>query len=149
MPTIIDTADAAVEALNAPAFALGCEAERFYRPVFNLPDLDTLHVTVVPRGLIMARAARGLSHVDMEIDVAVQQKLAAEDRLPADEKAALDALVGLVQRIADLFRNARLKTSDTEAVCLEVRNEPIYSPEHLEQYGQFTSVLTLTFRVLR
>jgi hypothetical protein len=31
----------------------------------------------------------------------------------------------------------------------EVANEPVYAMEHLEEFRQFTSVLTLTFKVWR
>jgi hypothetical protein len=30
-----------------------------------------------------------------------------------------------------------------------VKNEPVYSLEHLDEFRQFTSVITLTFRVWR
>jgi hypothetical protein len=32
---------------------------------------------------------------------------------------------------------------------VRTENVPVYAPEHLEEYRQFTSVLTLTFRVVR
>ena len=62
--------------------------------------------------------------------------------------APLDVLMGIVEEIADHFRAAAL-ASFPNARCTEVKNEPVYSPEHFTELGQFTSVLTLTFKVWR
>ena len=32
---------------------------------------------------------------------------------------------------------------------MSVANEPVFAPEHLEQWRQFTSVLTVTYRMRR
>ena len=41
------------------------------------------------------------------------------------------------------------QVADPPAVCTAVANEPAYLPEHLEEHGQFTSVLTLSLRKVR
>ena len=48
----------------------------------------------------------------------------------------------------DHFRHKRLD-SFRAAVWVKTEHEPIYAQEHLDQMRQFTSVLTLTFRVMR
>ena len=45
---IIELADAIVEQLNAHEFSETFTAERGYLPTFDLPDLNSLKVTVVP-----------------------------------------------------------------------------------------------------
>jgi hypothetical protein len=143
----IDIADAVVAELNGPRppgqeFSPAFTAVRAYRPQFELPDLKTLRVTVVPKAIEITGMARTVNQHDVSIDVAVQKKVAAAD------DAELDALMVLVERIADLFRLRRLSMFPT-ALWQRTLNVPIYSPEHLEQKQVFTSVLTLSFRVIR
>lgn len=140
MAVILDIADAVVAALNGGTFSQPVAAERHYQPKFELSEMTDLKVSVVPRGLLSKTLDRGRDSFDYQIDLAVQQKT---DMTPA----ALDALMGLVEEIADRFRRQPL--SGTDARCVEVENDPVYSPEHLESLRQFTSVLTLTFRVPR
>jgi hypothetical protein len=139
---VIAIADAVKTALNAGGFAQTFTAERLYLPVFELKDMDTLHVTVVPRGLMIELLDRSRDQHDYQVDVAVQKRLASENA------AEVDSLMDLVEQIGDRFRHKVLET-DPPAVCVKVENVPIYAPEHLEQLRQFTSVLTLTFRVVR
>ena len=142
MATIIDIADAVVSELNGGTFSQGFTAERHYRPVFELADMKTLHVTVVPKGVEMSGASRSLVQHDFAVDVAVQKKLESGDA------AEMDALMSLVEEIADFFRHLRLDAVPS-AVWVRTENFPVYAPEHIEELQQFTSILTVTFRVLR
>lgn len=143
MSAITDIADAVVTALNGHTFSQPVTAARCYVPVFDLKEMKDLHVTVVPRGLEMSTASRSLLQSDVQIDVAVQKKLPADS---TGDSAAIDALMGLVQEIAEFVRaTGRFG----EALWVKTENKPIYSPEHLEQLRQFTSVLTLTFKLMR
>lgn len=141
MSQLVELADAVVDHLNATPFSLPVSAERKYVPVVELPNLHVLHVTVVPRGLTIGPLDRTRDAYEYELDVAVQQKT---DGSPARQ----DDLLALVQEIADSFRTPQLSTYP-QARCVELKNVPVYSPEHLEQLHQFTSVLTLKFRVAR
>lgn len=104
--------------------------------------MQTLHVTVVPRELTTQSAGRGPAQQDVSIDMAVQQR-------PADETlASLDPLLALAEEIAEHFRARRLD-SFPAAIWVKTEHRTIYAPEHLEQMRQFTSVVTLTFRVIQ
>jgi hypothetical protein len=142
MAIITDIADAVVTELNGHTFSQPFTAQRFYRPVFDLAEMSVLHVSVVPRGMTIERLDRSRNQHDMQIDIAVQKKCQTCDN------AELDALMALVEEIADFFRLRRL-TAYPNAVWVRTENVPVYAPEHLEEYRQFTSVLTLTFRVVR
>jgi len=98
-----------------------------------------LHVTVVPKGVALERADRSREQADVRIDVAVQKKVAGDTEI--------DGLMALVEEIAAFVRDLRLESC--AAVWLRTENEPIYSPEHLVELGVFTSVLTVSFRVVR
>jgi len=157
MATITDIADAVVTELNGhtwtnapptppeveggdptPAFT----AERHYRPRFDLKDMAALHVSVVPKGVTIERADRLRNQEDYAIDVAVQKKFSSGDAVE------LDPLMALVEEIARFFRLRRL-AEYPDAVWVRTENVPVYAVEHMDELRQFTSVLTLTFRVVR
>jgi len=142
MAVITQIADAVVEELNGHTFSQPLTAQRLYRPQFDLSEMKTLHVTVVPKALAINSLSRGSDSHEYQIDVAVQKKFETET---AEE---LDPLVGLVEEIADHFRTPRL-ASLPSAVCVKVENKPVYAQEHFDEMRQFTSILTLTFRVAR
>ena len=148
MSTVIDIAEAVKAELNAPDGPADGDppaalaAERLYRPRFELTDMGVLHVTVVPKGLELTAAGRGLAQDDVQIDVAVQKKLATT------EAGEIDALMALVERIGDFLRQRRLAGAP-DAAWVRTENVPVYSVEHLGELRQFTSVLTVTYRVMR
>ena len=140
--TISDLADVVVALLDAQQFSQPLTAVRTYLPVFDLAEMKDLHVTVVPKSVSSQSGDRSRSQYDYEIDVAVQKKLQATDN------AEIDDLAALVEEIADAFRSKR-PPGFTSAICLKTDNDPVYAQEHLDQMRQFTSVLTLTFRIMR
>ena len=142
MAVITNIADAVVTELNGHTFSQSLTAVRYYRPVFDLGEMRTLHVSVVPKGVTIERADRSRNQYDFAIDVAVQKKFELGDN------AELDPLMSLVEEIADFFRLRRL-TSYPDAIWVRTDNVPVYAPEHMEEFRQFTSILTLTFRVVR
>jgi hypothetical protein len=139
MARSLAVADAIVTALNGETFGEPFTAVRAYRPLFDLEDMSSVHVTVVPRELELVTAGRLLTQTDMQIDVGVQQKLTTADN---DE---LDKLMDLVQDVADFIALTRQFGG---GAWLKTENRPIYSQEHMAELRQFTSVLTLTLRVL-
>ena len=56
--------------------------------------------------------------------------------------------MNLVQSIADCLRRRRLASMQS-AVWVKTENLPIYALDHLETKGTFTSVLTLSYRVVQ
>jgi hypothetical protein len=142
MSMVVDVAQAVTEELNGGSFSQGFTAERHYQPVFELPDMKTLHVTVVPRAITIATLDRGRCQHDVQIDVAVQKKFGS------DAPVEIDPLMDLVQEIADFFRQRRLAGCPT-AVWVKTENAPLYAQEHMNEMRQFTSVLTFSFRIFR
>jgi hypothetical protein len=138
---LLRIADGVVAALNAASLSQSFQAERLYLPQFELPDLKVLHVTVVPKDEDTKALTRSRTQRVYRVDVGVQKKFDKGDA------AELDPLMVLVEEIAVLFRGKRLAAMP-EAVCTVTKPDPIYSPEHMEQFRQFTSVVTLTFKAL-
>ena len=141
MSIIIDVAEAVKDELNAGSFSAEFTAQRLYQPHYELKDMKVLHVSVVPASTALSLADRKSTRRDEQIHVAVQEKLQTADN---DE---IDALMDLVQEIADHFHTRRLNAVES-AICTEAENAPIYDQEHMEKWRQFTSLLTLTFRVV-
>ena len=139
MSIIADIADAVVAALNGQSFSQSVTAQREYRVEYNLKDMKDQRVTVVPKAVEMTTAGRGLAQNDIQIDLAVQKKLTAGDN------PEIDTLMGLVQEIAEFVR-ATGRFGD--AMWVRAENTPIYSQEHLGEMRLFTSVLTVTLRVM-
>lgn len=139
--TILAIADAVAAELSAATFSQPLAAERSYLPRFDVDEMTDLKVSVVPRGLASQTLDRNRDRFDYKIDVAIQKKV---EPVPQ----ALDPLMALVEEIADFFRQGAL-AAFPQARCTDVANVPVYAAEHLEELRQFTSVLTLTFRVWR
>ena len=99
--TILALADAVVEQLNATTFSQLLTAVRHYQPVFELSEMTELLVSVVPRSVASKALDRNRNGFDYRIDVAVQKKTDMS-------QGALDALMALVEEIADHFRTQAL-----------------------------------------
>ncbi len=140
--TLIALAGAIVARLQDGTFSLPFEVQRGYRPVLELPGLTAVKVTVIPKSLAISAATRADGFYDCAIDIGVQRKV------NADDPAELDALMRLVEEIADHLRGKPL-AGFTAAVWLALENDPIFAPEHLEKERVFTSVLAVTYRVRR
>jgi len=110
-------------------------------PQLDLDELDTLHVTVVGRSFEQEMMDRSKTSTDLEIDVAVQRKVAGVG--PVD----CDPLADLVESIIAYFKRRQLETYPN-AVWMKTRNPVLYIPEHLDEKVLFTSVITLTYRVV-
>jgi len=139
MSRITKIADAVVDELNEHEFSLPFTALRHYQPVYDLQEMKSLHVTVVPRAADTAVLDRTNCKDTVQIDIAVQKKLTS---VTLEE---IDPYMDLVQEISDFFKQRRLKNLPV-VIWIGTSNKPIYSPEHLQQLHQFTSVLTLSFR---
>ena len=142
MAEILQVADAVVAALNAGGFSMPMQAKREYLPRFDLPEMNALHVTVVPRGLEIQAASRTAAAYDYKIDVAVQKRFSTGDA------AELDPLLSLVDEIASFFQMKRLE-GYPPAAWVKTEHPALFAQEHMEVLRQFTSVVTFTFRVVR
>jgi hypothetical protein len=142
LSTIIQIADAVVAQLSAATFSQPITAARHYVPSFELKEMNELRVTVVPKGMVVSPLDRSRLTHDAQIDLAVQKKFATGDA------AEIDPLMALVEEIADHFRQRRLD-SFPAAHWIKTEHKPIYAQDHWEELRQFTSVVTLTFRVAR
>jgi hypothetical protein len=142
MALITDVADAVVDALNGNhEFSQDFTAERLYLPVFELKDMGVLHVTVGMRSIETTAAARGeVTRKEIKIDVAVQKKLQE-----IEKNYETDDLMDFVEEVIDFLKP--IGKFDA-ARCYLIENSPVYLPEHMRTLRQFTSVITLSLKVI-
>lgn len=113
-----------------------CNAELMFFPEFDLKELDDMRVAVVPAGIEYKTVSRAAHEELLKVSVGILKR-GCEDELPE--------LLRLVEGIGLGFLNKKL----AGATCVAVTFDPIYSPEHLRERGQFTSVIQLTFKQIR
>lgn len=113
-----------------------CNAELMFFPEFDLKELDDMRVAVVPAGVEYKTVSRAAHEELLKVSVGILKR-GCEDELPE--------LLKLVEGIGLGFLNKKL----AGASCVAVAFDPIYSPEHLRERGQFTSVIQLTFKQIR
>lgn len=140
---VVVLADALVAMLNAPApfvFSQSFNAERRWLPYFDLPDLKTIRVSVVPREDKGKKLTRNSWQHDTPIDIAIQQKL------PDYDVAAMDAGVLLAEEINTFFETYRPATPEK---LVQTTVQALVVNELLKKNNIFSSVVTLDFMAER
>lgn len=109
--------------------------------------MDVRHISVMPSDLQIVALNRESTKDDTTIDIALQQRI-SEKPNSAEATAKIDALMTTAEAIGDLFRLVPL-AGHTGATWIATAYSPIFFPEQLERFHQFTSVVRLTFREQR
>lgn len=148
MSLVTDIADAVAAEINAAAsgtFGQTFTAVRKVVPAYELDELTDLKVTVVPKAVEITRATRSDSQYEITVDIGIQKKLPSGSE-SSDEQ--VETLGTLVDQIAEYLCRRPLAEAPF-ASWVNISNDPIYAPEHLTDQRVFTSVLTVTYRVMR
>lgn len=115
----------------------------------ELPDLDCLHVDVVPVTYdetdLDARESVGYV---VSVDVVIRKKFGQKHRTQNGkiDLEEIDRLVLLVEEIYELFSKARLTDYD-EAIWKETRILSSYSRKHLREMSMFLGIVRISFDV--
>jgi len=141
MSIATDIADAVAAELNSGSFSQSFTAARLVLPRFELKDLAELKVSVVPKSLDMTGATRAASQYAVSVDVGIQKRV-------HDMETETAQLGDLVDEIADFLRKRPLSETPF-AAWATTQNDPVYDPQHLDQHRVFTSVLSVTYKMLR
>mgnify|MGYP000072067502 CR=1 FL=1 len=120
-------------AVAVAGFLTEYNAEVQYFPTFDLRDLDDLRVVVVPNSTEYKTVSRERHEEILKVQIGFLKRGSEEN---------LDDLLRIVEKIGLGFLNRKLGG----ATCVCVAYNPIYSPEHLRERRQFTSIIELTFR---
>jgi hypothetical protein len=137
---IIQIAEAVKANLAAATLSQTFTPLRLYVPEYDLKEISDLKVSVLPLARSNDTKTRDKHQEDHQVQVGVQK------RVSASEVSAVDDLMQFVQEIADRLKDAGEMGG---ATWLSDSNEPVYNPLHLKDHNVFTSVLTLTYRIIR
>ena len=142
MSLVADVAEAVRAELDDGGFSQPFKAVRAYRHNETLPQGRELRVSVVPKGVKVAPASRGSCSYIIEIFVVVTKKVTGAG------PEVIDPLLGLPEEIVEFFRLRRLAKYPA-AMWLSTEVDPMVSTEHLEGLKQFTSLVTLAWKVVK
>ena len=140
--TIANAVKTELNSAPAGSFEIEFTAETKLIPAYELSELQTLKITVVPKTVSIAASTRSQSQYDISVDIGIQKRVGKnveEDSLP---------LLKLADDISDYLRNQTLADAPW-AKFLSVTNDPIYDPGLLIEKRTFTGVLTLTYRAIK
>ena len=138
--TAISIADEVVTSLNGFSYGIAFTAARKLWPFYELKDLSSLKVTVVPKSVEMTMMTRTAMEFNYQIDIAVQKSVTSPDA------SEVSTLMDLAVSIANSFRSKVY--SALGAVCFKQTIDPLYSIDHIAPPSVFTSVIVLTFKVV-
>lgn len=150
MSLATDIADGVVAELNGATegtFSQSFTAERKVIPRMKIQDLadlmddGELAVTVVPKNVTIETLSRSSSKRDHAVDIGIQAKLpthADPDEAVADYGTLADEIVAYLVR--------RRLASVSTVYWHSLTQDPVFDPEHLDNFRVFTTVLTATYR---
>lgn len=130
MSEVIKIAEAVVAELGE------YNAQLVFFPEFELQELEEMRVVVVPTGTEYKVLSRSSHEEVLKVSVGFLKR-GCEDELPG--------LLKLVEGIGLGFLGKKY----VDAICIGVGYNPIYSPDHLRERGQFISVIELAFKQVR
>lgn len=148
--SLADVAEGCVSLLHSSSLSRPFVAVREWLPRFDLADLGTDVKVCVTAGdsYAVTRTSRTSWNRDPEIRVVIIGALTSE---PYDDQ--IDSLMAFVEEVRTVFATAYVDLAETmgcDAVRVQatsIESDPPLSIEALEQLRQFTSVLSITFRV--
>ncbi len=141
MKLAIDIADAIVTELAGSSFSEPLTVTRRVLPEYELSQLKDLAVTVVPKSVGISNITRESNSYEVAVDIGIQQKIGK------DTDAEVSRLSGVVSEVI-AFLHRRKLTAFPAAQFMKIANEPVYAPEHLSEKRLFTSIVTLTYKVI-
>jgi hypothetical protein len=133
---------AVADELEAATFSLEITVSREYVPRRELASLtsDVLAI-VAPGTVLISNLDRGRIVRDAIVQVGLQCAVAD---LTAE---TVDPLVDLAEEVADYFRALKLDSMPA-ARWWSAEHTQLYLPEHADQFLAFTSIISLTYKIL-
>lgn len=141
MSVIAAVADEIVSKVNGGSFSQSFTAVRAYVHSTRLKDNDALAVYVAPKDASTEWLARGERQRELTFYASVMK------RLPQGfTNADVDSLVALVEEIDGYLSNAANRLI-TNGSFVSSELVPPVDGRHLIEWGQFTGVIEVTYRV--
>lgn len=159
----VQLAIAVLDELNAAAavagtFSQAFTAERIYLGTPDLAKLSGIRISIVPSESEDTLISRSAVSEEVKISLGIRKKLEKKavpesPTYSADLAAVLVELDGLrlltsqIKRHFEAPEHRRLSSMPGAMLKEGAQNKPLYVPEHLDQLGQYTSIIILTYRV--
>lgn len=106
-------------------------------PSYEFTEIARNHqCCIVPAGVEYSNVSRIQTEMTYRIEIGFMMQ---------DSKMDLLEMIAEIQGIATAF----LRKNYSDAVCISVAHEPIYSPEEWETKSMFLSVISLRLKVMR
>jgi len=161
---------AEIKAAPAGTFTMPFRAERIYLATPDIAKLRGVLLSVIPAELESALDTRTSATEEISINIGIRAKLSnplptlpehvepTEDELSAYDAAQaavsseMDALRYFTQQVRLYFEHPdhrRLAAMRSAVLIGTIQNAPIYVQEHLPKFQQYTSILTLTYKLAR
>lgn len=143
---LTDSLAARLSAATYTATYSTLSAEKAYMPNYDLEDMDTLKVSVIPREVIISTTSRGAEQHDYTLSVVLAKRTGGTT-------AEIDNLLELVENIVDHLRSDDLPTVSeypwpSEATWFGVGLDPVWSQEHLEERRVFFTAINVQYRAV-
>ena len=141
MSIVTKIAEAVVSELAEHEFSQQFEPKMLVLPDFKPVDLEILRVSVVPRTLEIERQTRGSMKYIVTIDIGIQK------RIVGTSEETVTTMGTLVDEISEFLQTVDLSQFPA-AQLVNIVNDPLYVPEHLQQKQSFTSILVVKYVML-
>lgn len=138
---IADAVTAAVNAYAATLDPVPFTAVRESVPRFDLKQLQTLRVSVVPTGIESEPFTRAMMQNDATISIGVMKKLDGET------ENDIDPLITLAENIAAYLDKRDLVSGEMKIHWISTEHKPTFSQQEINTKKVFTSVITMVYRV--
>ena len=137
--TLIQLADTIAATIASQTWILPVVVQRAYQPIHTLADTrQAVRVNVVPASVVHEYYSRAQTKVSYTVQIGILH------RPTPMSQTELDKLMQLTESMLAYFRGKRLPP--TNYYCVRMAYEPLYASEHMDEYRQFTAVISLTFR---
>ncbi|HID74471.1 MAG TPA: hypothetical protein EYP56_00565 [Planctomycetaceae bacterium] len=143
---IAEVADAVTVELNDYQFSQTFNAQRKWRAKYDLRDLSTLRVAVVPGPFTYEALDRRSDKVQIATDLVVLK------RGDPDANSEVDPIVALGEEFLAHFRSKNLSAGSRNIVCVDPRMlvnpaDAAVDPDHLHDHRTMVIVIRLTWLV--
>ena len=109
-------------------------------PLYDIKQLGTLRVSVVPASIESVVMSRASTRHSVAIDIGIQKMVGP------DIETDIETLTSIVDEICLYVKRLNLDTTPA-AKFVDVQNDPIYSIAHIDGFQTFTSVLHMRYVV--
>jgi hypothetical protein len=120
--------------------------QQAYLPQYDLEQMTTLKVSVVPREVSVAMTGRGAEQHDYTLAIVIAKRTDGST-------AQVDALLSLVEKITDLLRSdamPQVSSAPWPSQChwWAVSLDPVWSQDHLEERRVFFTAINVQYRAI-